>query len=44
MTDHRYIITALSGGDSPQKRWEDDNFINVSSSVWRMKVGISYEF
>ncbi|HET7816020.1 MAG TPA: TonB-dependent receptor [Sphingomicrobium sp.] len=41
----RYIITPLSGSNNtPQERWESDNFINVSSSVWRMKVGVSYEF
>ena len=41
----RYIITPLTGSDAtPQDRYNNDNFINVSSSVWRMKVGISYEF
>lgn len=36
----RYIITNFLGEDA----FEEDNFINVSSSVWRIKVGISYEF
>jgi len=36
----RYIISGFLGEDS----FEEDNFINVSSSVWRIKVGISYEF
>ncbi|HUE78370.1 MAG TPA: TonB-dependent receptor [Sphingomicrobium sp.] len=39
----RYVITALPG-DTAQSRFEEDRFINVSSSVWRMKVGISYQF
>ena len=36
----RYIITGFNGVAD----FEADNFINVSSSVWRIKVGISYEF
>ena len=24
--------------------YEEDNQINVSSSVWRLKIGISYDF
>ncbi len=36
----RYIITGFNGVAD----FENDNFINVSSSVWRIKVGISYEF
>ena len=35
----RYIISEFTGGS-----FEDDNDINVSSSVWRIKVGISYDF
>lgn len=35
----RYIISGFTG-DS----FDADNQINVSSSVWRIKVGISYEF
>ena len=36
----RYIITAFNGVAD----FKADNFINVSSSVWRLKVGISYDF
>ena len=36
----RYIIESFNGVDSIAS----DNEINVSSSVWRLKVGISYEF
>lgn len=36
----RYIISSFNGVDSIA----DDNQINVSSSVWRLKVGISYAF
>ena len=36
----RYIITGFAGLPAI----EDDNQINVSSSVWRLKVGISYDF
>jgi hypothetical protein len=39
----RYIITALSG-ETPQQRFAKDRFINISSSVWRVKVGASYKF
>lgn len=35
----RYII-----GSFLEDRFEEDNFINVSSSVWRVKLGISYDF
>jgi hypothetical protein len=35
----RYIINTFTGGS-----FDDDNQINVSSSVWRIKVGISYDF
>ena len=49
----RYIITSAApivvetNPNSPNfgtSRFDRDNFINVSSSVWRIKVGISYEF
>ena len=36
----RYVIDGFLGEDA----FEDDNFINVSSSVWRVKVGVSYDF
>ncbi|WP_114952005.1 TonB-dependent receptor [Sphingosinicella terrae] len=36
----RYVITDFIGQDA----FDDDNLINVSSSVWRIKVGISYNF
>ena len=36
----RYIITGFNGVAD----FNADNFINVSSSVWRIKVGIGYEF
>jgi hypothetical protein len=36
----RYVITDFIGRDA----FEDDNLINVSSSVWRIKVGVSYNF
>lgn len=36
----RYIISGFNGIDA----YNDDNQINVSSSVWRLKVGVSYEF
>ncbi len=36
----RYIITGFNGADSIA----DDNRINYSSSTWRLKVGISYDF
>ena len=36
----RYIITSAAGLGT----FDADNGINVSSSVWRLKVGISYDF
>ncbi|WP_126173611.1 TonB-dependent receptor [Altericroceibacterium xinjiangense] len=36
----RYIITRFNGAESIA----EDNQINFSSSVWRLKVGISYDF
>jgi hypothetical protein len=35
----RYVISAYNGNT-----FEDDNFVNVSSSVWRLKIGVSYDF
>lgn len=49
----RYIITPLPGGCStstatncvtPASNFAADNGVNVSSSVWRLKVGVSYAF
>lgn len=43
----RYIISGVSQletGSDGLTGFERDNFINVSSSVWRVKVGVSYEF
>jgi len=36
----RYIISGFNGADSIAS----DNGLNVSSSVWRLKLGISYDF
>lgn len=36
----RYIFTGFNGVDSIAA----DNGINTSSSVWRLKIGVSYEF
>jgi hypothetical protein len=36
----RYVISGFNGVDSIAA----DNGINVSSSVWRLKIGVSYEF
>ena len=36
----RYIISAFLG----ETKFNNDNFINVSGSVWRIKVGVSYDF
>ena len=36
----RYVITEFAGVDAIAA----DNQINVSSSVWRLKVGLSYDF
>ncbi|HET9335746.1 MAG TPA: TonB-dependent receptor, partial [Sphingomicrobium sp.] len=40
----QYIITALPGGQTSEERFDADRFTNTSSSVWRLKVGVSYEF
>lgn len=36
----RYIFTSVAGLSS----FDTDNFVNVSSSIWRIKVGVSYDF
>jgi len=38
--DGKYIISAFNGVDNIAS----DNQINISSSVWRLKIGVSYEF
>ncbi|WP_397592407.1 carboxypeptidase regulatory-like domain-containing protein [Sphingorhabdus sp.] len=46
-TQGRYIITGFSANTLNSERVRDfdaDNFINTSSSVWRIKVGVSYDF
>jgi hypothetical protein len=46
-TQGRYVFGAtdnLSPLPSGLTGYEEDNQINVSSSVWRLKVGVSYEF
>ncbi|MCW4463747.1 TonB-dependent receptor [Sphingomonas sp. BT-65] len=48
----RYIINGFTGGSYPNNgdtlaansSFITDNAINVSSSVWRFKIGVSYEF
>ena len=43
----RYIISAadqLNVGSDGLTGFQRDEFINVSSSVWRVKLGVSYEF
>ncbi|MDB5667465.1 MAG: hypothetical protein JWL74_415 [Alphaproteobacteria bacterium] len=35
----RYIINTFTGGT-----FDDDNQVNTSSSVWRVKVGVGYRF
>jgi hypothetical protein len=40
----RYIITALPNGQTAAERFKADEFVNVSSSVWRVKLGVSYTF
>ena len=39
----RYIFTASPNGQG-FTTFDSDNQVNVSSSVWRLKVGISYDF
>ncbi|HKH28230.1 MAG TPA: hypothetical protein VKA61_07830, partial [Sphingomicrobium sp.] len=43
----RYIISGASNlvvGSDGLTGYQRDNFVNTSSSVWRLKVGLSYEF
>ncbi len=40
----RYIVGYNFGTTSPRDTFEGDQFINVTSSVWRLKVGVSYDF
>ena len=43
----RYIISGadqLNVGSDGLTGYQRDEFINVSSSLWRIKVGVSYEF
>ena len=43
----RYIFSGASQlvpGSDGLTGYERDNFVNTSSSVWRLKVGLSYEF
>jgi hypothetical protein len=46
----RYIITTLPGTLQPgytslsQQKFDTDRFVNSSGSVWRLKVGVSYQF
>lgn len=43
----RYIITGFTANNLNSEGVRDfdaDNFINTSSSVWRIKVGVSYDF
>ena len=39
-TQGRYIITSAAGSNT----FVSDNGINLSSSIWRAKVGVSYQF
>ncbi|MDO9368245.1 MAG: TonB-dependent receptor [Sphingopyxis sp.] len=36
----KYIFTSAAGSTT----FDADNLVNVSSSIWRLKVGVSYEF
>lgn len=44
----RYIFTSAAAVTTPGADgltdFQRDNFVNVSSSAWRLKVGVSYEF
>lgn len=45
--DGKYIFTGagqLVPGSNGQTGFQSDNFINTSGSVWRLKLGVSYEF
>ena len=39
----RYIFVASPAGQG-LTTFAGDNFVNISSSVWRLKIGISYDF
>jgi hypothetical protein len=39
----RYIFTASPNGQG-LSTFVNDNFVNISSSAWRLKVGVSYDF
>jgi outer membrane receptor protein involved in Fe transport len=39
-SEGRYIIESFRGG----AEIDGDSFVNVSSSLWRLKIGISYDF
>ena len=39
-SEGRYVISEFLG----EEAYDEDNFINVSSSVWRIKFGLSYDF
>lgn len=46
-TAGRYVISAFTANNLNAEGVRDfdaDNFINTSSSVWRIKVGVSYDF
>ncbi|OZA93151.1 MAG: hypothetical protein B7X57_05920, partial [Erythrobacter sp. 34-65-8] len=44
----RYIFTSAAGitpdATTGLSSFDNDNFVNVSSSAWRIKVGVSYDF
>lgn len=40
----RYIFSALPAGTTLDADYDADNQINVTSSVWRIKMGVSYKF
>jgi hypothetical protein len=39
-SEGRYVISEFLG----ERAFQEDNFINSSSSLWRLKLGISYDF
>ena len=40
----RYVVTSFNADVNGVPDFENDNFVNISSSVWRAKVGVSYAF
>ncbi|HEY6814479.1 MAG TPA: TonB-dependent receptor [Croceibacterium sp.] len=40
----RYVITGFNAPVNGVPDFENDNFVNMSSSLWRLKIGISYAF